>query len=47
MGLFMQIQVGTERRWWHMDRMTRSLWTGDGPADRLGLPGLSVHLLEG
>ncbi|CAM4711610.1 unnamed protein product [Leuciscus chuanchicus] len=43
MGLFMQMQVGTEDEDW----MTPSLWTGDGPEARLVLPGLSAHLLEG
>lgn len=39
-GLFMQMQVGTERRWWHMDQSTPSLWTGGRPEAQLGLPGL-------
>lgn len=47
MGLFMQMKVGMKSVWWLEDRMTPSLRTGVGPAARLGLTRLTVHILEG
>lgn len=47
MDLFMQMQVGMKSGWQLEDQMTPSLRTGVGPATQLGLPRLSVHILEG